>query len=61
MKELHKRVSGAIAEADKDLLDGLHSVGFKTNMGEDESGCESKIFRSFSCFDRYWLRSLFYT
>lgn len=38
MNELHKRVTVAIADADKDLLDGLHSVGFKTNFGEMGAG-----------------------
>ncbi|KAK4701566.1 hypothetical protein P7C70_g4662, partial [Phenoliferia sp. Uapishka_3] len=38
IKELHKRVAGYIAEADKDLLAGLHAKGFMTTQGEDGSG-----------------------
>lgn len=37
-KMVHKRITKDIAEADKELLDGLHKVGFKTNMGIDGSG-----------------------
>ncbi|KAI6029336.1 FAD/NAD(P)-binding domain-containing protein [Pisolithus microcarpus] len=38
VKLLHQRVAKVIAEADKDILDGLRRVGFKLNMGEDGSG-----------------------
>lgn len=38
VKELHKRVAGAIKDADKELLDGLHAKGFLTTQGEDGSG-----------------------
>ncbi|KAI6168813.1 FAD/NAD(P)-binding domain-containing protein [Pisolithus thermaeus] len=38
IKLLHQRATKVIAEADKDILDGLHRVGFKLNMGEDGSG-----------------------
>ncbi|EIW83191.1 FAD/NAD(P)-binding domain-containing protein [Coniophora puteana RWD-64-598 SS2] len=38
MKLVHKRVTKEIAEADKDLLDGLHARGFQTTLGEDDSG-----------------------
>lgn len=37
-KMLHKRITADIAEADKELLNGLNKVGFKTNMGVDGSG-----------------------
>ncbi|KAI0809187.1 FAD/NAD(P)-binding domain-containing protein [Irpex lacteus] len=37
-KMLHKRVAADIAEADKELLDGLRKVGFGLTMGEDDSG-----------------------
>ncbi|PCH33003.1 FAD/NAD(P)-binding domain-containing protein [Wolfiporia cocos MD-104 SS10] len=37
-KELHKRVTAEIAEADKELLQGLKRVGFKYNFGHDDSG-----------------------
>ncbi|KAI6046382.1 FAD/NAD(P)-binding domain-containing protein [Pisolithus marmoratus] len=35
---LHRRVTKEIAKADRDTLDGLRKVGFKLNMGVDESG-----------------------
>jgi hypothetical protein len=35
---LQKRVTKDIAEADKELLDGLRRVGFKLTMGEDDTG-----------------------
>ncbi|KAI6131184.1 FAD/NAD(P)-binding domain-containing protein [Pisolithus croceorrhizus] len=38
VKLLHQRVTKVIAEAVKDILDGLRKVGFKLNMGEDGSG-----------------------
>ncbi|KAI6131180.1 FAD/NAD(P)-binding domain-containing protein [Pisolithus croceorrhizus] len=38
VKLLHQRVIKVIAEADKDILDGLRKVGFKLNMGEDGPG-----------------------
>ncbi|KAI6115926.1 hypothetical protein F5141DRAFT_1212525 [Pisolithus sp. B1] len=38
VKLLHQRVIKVIAEADKDILDGLRRVGFKLNMGEDGPG-----------------------
>ncbi|KAI0089780.1 hypothetical protein BDY19DRAFT_85160 [Irpex rosettiformis] len=37
-KMVHKRVAKDIAEADKELLDGLRKVGFGLTMGEDDSG-----------------------
>ncbi|KAI0727076.1 FAD/NAD-P-binding domain-containing protein [Fomitopsis betulina] len=38
MKELHKRVTKDIADADKQILDGLRKVGFKLGWGSDGSG-----------------------
>ncbi|KZT00875.1 FAD/NAD-P-binding domain-containing protein [Laetiporus sulphureus 93-53] len=37
-KELQKRVTAEIAEADKELLEGLKKVGFRTYLGEEGSG-----------------------
>lgn len=37
-KLLHQRMTGEIAELDKDLLEGLRKVGFKLNSGEDDAG-----------------------
>lgn len=37
-KLLHKPLVRAIAEADRDILDGLHSVGFKTTLGPEGGG-----------------------
>ncbi|KAI0032439.1 hypothetical protein K488DRAFT_49937 [Vararia minispora EC-137] len=37
-KELVRRGIRAIAEADKDILDGLHEVGFRTNLGIEGTG-----------------------
>ncbi|KAI6046326.1 FAD/NAD(P)-binding domain-containing protein [Pisolithus marmoratus] len=38
LKLVHQRVVKDLAEADRDILDGLHKVGFKLNMGDDDSG-----------------------
>ncbi|KAI6145594.1 FAD/NAD(P)-binding domain-containing protein [Pisolithus tinctorius] len=38
LKLVHQRVVKGLAEADRDTLDGLRKVGFKLNMGEDDSG-----------------------
>ncbi|KIJ68134.1 hypothetical protein HYDPIDRAFT_107789 [Hydnomerulius pinastri MD-312] len=38
LKLVHQRVTKQIAEADKELLDGLRKVGFKLTFGEDDSG-----------------------
>ncbi|KAL4064288.1 hypothetical protein V8B97DRAFT_1319745 [Scleroderma yunnanense] len=35
---LHQRATQDVAEADKDILDGLRKVGFKLTFGEDGSG-----------------------
>ncbi|KAI0697450.1 FAD/NAD(P)-binding domain-containing protein [Cytidiella melzeri] len=37
-KMIHTRIAKDIAEADKELLDGLRKVGFQLTMGEDDSG-----------------------
>ncbi|KLO18206.1 hypothetical protein SCHPADRAFT_936467 [Schizopora paradoxa] len=38
LRVLHRRVTNAIAEADKDLLEGLKAKGFRLTFGEDNSG-----------------------
>ncbi|EIN13097.1 FAD/NAD(P)-binding domain-containing protein [Punctularia strigosozonata HHB-11173 SS5] len=38
LKHMHKRVARAIADADKKLLEDLNKVGFKTNLGPEDSG-----------------------
>ncbi|KAG1753130.1 hypothetical protein EDD22DRAFT_913834 [Suillus occidentalis] len=38
LKLVHKRVTKDIADADKELLDGLRKRGFKTTLGDDDSG-----------------------
>ncbi|KAF9813360.1 hypothetical protein IEO21_05652 [Rhodonia placenta] len=38
VKEIHKRITAEIAEADKELLEGLKKVGFKYNLGHEGSG-----------------------
>ncbi|OSX68219.1 hypothetical protein POSPLADRAFT_1177199 [Postia placenta MAD-698-R-SB12] len=38
VKELHKRLTAEIAEADKEILEGLKKVGFKYYFGDDGSG-----------------------
>ncbi|KAI6145597.1 FAD/NAD(P)-binding domain-containing protein [Pisolithus tinctorius] len=45
VKLLHQRVTPMIAEADRDILDGLRKVGFKLNMGEDGSGVLQLIWK----------------
>ncbi|KAI0364911.1 FAD/NAD-P-binding domain-containing protein [Pilatotrama ljubarskyi] len=37
-EEIAKRATKEIAEADKELLEGLHKVGFRTNMGHNGAG-----------------------
>ncbi|TBU34305.1 FAD/NAD(P)-binding domain-containing protein [Dichomitus squalens] len=37
-EEIAKRQTAAIAEADKELLDGLHKIGFRTHLGPDGRG-----------------------
>ncbi|KAH7888534.1 FAD/NAD(P)-binding domain-containing protein [Phlebopus sp. FC_14] len=38
VKLLHQRVAKDVADADKELLDGLRRVGFKLTLGPDDSG-----------------------
>ncbi|KAG2357457.1 hypothetical protein BDR07DRAFT_1363138 [Suillus spraguei] len=38
LKLIHQRVTKEIADADKELLDGLRQRGFKTTLGDDDSG-----------------------
>ncbi|KLO18204.1 FAD/NAD-binding domain-containing protein [Schizopora paradoxa] len=42
---LHRRVTNAIAEADKELLQGLKSKGFRLSFGEDNSGYYSQFWK----------------
>ncbi|KAG6333166.1 hypothetical protein ID866_5921 [Astraeus odoratus] len=44
-KLLFQRTTRAIAEADKDTLDGLRKVGFKLTLGEDDTGILPLIWR----------------
>ncbi|KAI0757757.1 FAD/NAD(P)-binding domain-containing protein [Daedaleopsis nitida] len=37
-EEISKRSTAAIAEADKELLEGLHKIGFRTHLGPNGSG-----------------------
>jgi putative flavoprotein involved in K+ transport len=43
--EFAKAQTSAIAELDRDLLDGLARVGFKTDMGDDGGGLMSRALR----------------
>lgn len=36
--ELSRRRTRYVAELDKDLLESLHKVGFRTNLGYDDTG-----------------------
>ncbi|OJA14210.1 hypothetical protein AZE42_11318, partial [Rhizopogon vesiculosus] len=38
LKLVHQRVTKDIAEADKELLEGLRKRGFKTTLGDDDAG-----------------------
>jgi len=38
MAEISKRQTQLIAALDKDLLDSLHNVGFRTNLGREGTG-----------------------
>ncbi|KAG1751337.1 uncharacterized protein EDB91DRAFT_1243608 [Suillus paluster] len=44
VKLLHQRLTKEIAEADKELLDGLRRRGFKLTFGEDGSGFLSMVW-----------------
>ena len=41
----YKAVTQRMLQLDKDLIDGLKSVGFKHDVGEDETGHQMKYFR----------------
>ncbi|KAI6098808.1 FAD/NAD(P)-binding domain-containing protein [Pisolithus croceorrhizus] len=45
LKLVHQRVMTDLAEADRDTLDGLRRVGFKLNMGDDDSGPVQLIWK----------------
>jgi putative flavoprotein involved in K+ transport len=42
LRELHKPATQALAELDRETLDGLERAGFKTDMGYDGSGLLTK-------------------
>ena len=44
-RQLHKPLSHSMAEADKDLLDGLRKAGFRLDNGEDDTGFYMKLVR----------------
>lgn len=48
VRQLHGPLSRQMAEDDKQLLDGLRSVGFILDNGEDETGFFMKLLRSLS-------------
>ncbi len=41
----YKAVAKRMVELDKDMIDGLKSIGFKHDMGEDETGHQIKYYR----------------
>jgi putative flavoprotein involved in K+ transport len=41
----YKAVAQRMLELDRDLIEGLKSIGFKHDMGEDEAGHQMKYFR----------------
>ncbi|MGD9805018.1 MAG: flavin-containing monooxygenase [Hyphomicrobiaceae bacterium] len=41
----YKMVAQKMLELDKELIDGLKTIGFKHDMGEDEAGHQMKYFR----------------
>ncbi|MFM9850649.1 MAG: flavin-containing monooxygenase [Hyphomicrobiaceae bacterium] len=41
----YKLVAKRMLELDKEMIDGLQSIGFKHDMGEDEAGHQLKYFR----------------
>ena len=45
LARLHRPLSRSMAEADKDLLDGLRRVGFLLDNGEDDTGYFLKLLR----------------
>ncbi|KAI6046376.1 FAD/NAD(P)-binding domain-containing protein, partial [Pisolithus marmoratus] len=45
LKLVHQRVAKDLAEADRGILDGLRKVGFKLNMGDDDSGPVQLIWK----------------
>jgi cation diffusion facilitator CzcD-associated flavoprotein CzcO len=45
LAKLHGPLSRSMAEADKDLLDGLRKVGFLLDNGEDDTGYFMKLLR----------------
>jgi hypothetical protein len=45
VRQLHGPLSRRIAEGDKELLDGLRSVGFRLDNGEDDTGFFMKLLR----------------
>ena len=37
-EEISKRATAKLADTDRELLDGLHRIGFRTHLGPDGSG-----------------------
>jgi len=44
LKQLHKLGMKQVIENDREMLEGLQRVGFKTNLGEDDSGFYTMVF-----------------
>ena len=44
MPEISRRQTKLIAALDKDILDSLHKVGFRTNLGYEGTGLMSMVF-----------------
>jgi len=45
LEDLHKDMTKQIADLDRQLLEGLDAAGFKTNLGDDDSGFLMRFFR----------------
>ena len=43
--EAYKQVTQRMLELDRDMIEGLKGIGFKFDMGEDETGHQMKYFR----------------
>ena len=43
MPEVSRRQTNLIAALDKDILDSLHKVGFRTNLGYEGTGLMSMV------------------
>lgn len=45
MVELFRKVTSEVVALDRELLDGLATVGFRTDIGDDHTGFQMKYFR----------------